>query len=108
MFRRPKGYNGTGRTSRRLSEILPQVVQKMGRVYKERGDLILASWPQIIGPSLSTMAEAHSFEEGILYVNVKNSSLLALFQQNDKAKILENLRRKFPNTSIKNIIFRMR
>lgn len=107
VYRRPRGYDGSELTSRRLNELLPLVIKNIGKIYKERGDLILAAWPEIIGSKLAVMTKAVSFDSGILFVKVRNSSLYSLLQQHDKSRILKSLRDKFPETNIKSIIFRM-
>lgn len=107
-FRRtPRAYDGVGRTSHRLHEVLPVILHNIGEIYKERGDLVLAAWPEVIGQKLAKMTEATAFDSGILYVKVRNSTLYSLLSQNDKPRILKSLRGKFPSTKIRNIVFRM-
>jgi len=106
-FRRRRRYIGTGLTSQSLAEVLPRVLRNIGEVYKERGDLILAAWPEIIGSRLEGMTQALSFESGVLYVRVGNSTLYSLLRTRDKPALLKSLRAKFPNTIIKTIVFRM-
>lgn len=65
------------------------------------------SWPQIVGEKLAKQTRAVSFQEGIMVVNVMNSTLLSLLAQHEKQRILKHLREKFPNTEIKNVIFKM-
>ena len=103
----PKQYDGTQVTSRRMVDLLPTVLAKIGEVYHQRSDLILAMWPEVIGPKLAAMTQAVSFADGILVVKVKNSTLHSLLSQNEKLRILNLLRRKFPHTEIKNISFRI-
>ncbi len=64
----PKGYDGTEITTRPIAQLLPVVLSKIGEVYSQRGELILALWPDVIGPSLAAMTQAVSFSEGILVV----------------------------------------
>lgn len=105
--RTPKKYDGTQITSHRMADLLPHVLAKIGEVYDQRPDLILAVWPDIIGPKLAGMAQAVSFAEGVLIVKVKNSTLHSLLSQNDKLRILNMLRQKFPRVEITNICFRI-
>ena len=105
--RTPKDYDGSGITTHKMSELLPLVLQHVGRVYEERPDLVLAAWSEIIGPKLAPMTQAVSFSDGVLVVKVKNSTLHSLLSQNDKSRILTSLKQKFPNLSIRNIIFRI-
>jgi hypothetical protein len=105
--RTPKKYDGTQVTSHRMADLLPHVLAKIGEVYQKRPDLILAMWPEIIGPKLAVMTQAVSFAEGVLVVKVKNSTLHSLLSQNDKLRILTILRQKFPRVEITNISFRI-
>jgi Dna[CI] antecedent, DciA len=108
VFRRtPKNYDGTGVTTHKVSDVLPIVLSQIGEAYHDRPDLILASWPDIIGPKLSVMTHAVSFCEGILTVKVKNSTLHRLLSRHDKPRILASLRQRFPKVYIQNIVFRI-
>lgn len=107
VHRTPRGYDGTEVTTHHLSDVLPAVLSKVDSAYAERPELILASWPDVIGPQLRTMTQAVSFSEGVLYVKVKNSTLYSLLNQHEKPKLLRKLQEKFPKHSIKNILFRM-
>ena len=78
--RTPKGYDGTGLTTHKVSDLLPQVLARIGDVYQDRPDLILSAWPEIIGQKLAPMTQAVSFVEGVLSVKVKNSTLHSLFE----------------------------
>lgn len=105
--RHSRKYDGTQVTSRHLGDLLPQVLQRIGRIHQERPDLIMAAWPEVIGERLASMTEAVEFTEGVLTVRVKNSTLYSLLTQHDKPRILKQLRSRFPKSTIKNIIFRI-
>jgi hypothetical protein len=105
--RTPKNYDGTETTTHKVSDLLPAVLSQIGEIYQQRPDLILASWPEIIGPKLASMTQAVSFSDGVLVVKVKNSTLYSLLSQNDKPRILNILRQKFPSVQIKTILFRI-
>lgn len=105
--RTPKNYDGTSLTSHSVSEILPFVLNKVNGAFKERPDLILSAWPEVIGSKLSGMTQAASFVEGVLTIKVHNSTLHSLLSQNEKQRLLQILRDKFPKVQIKNILFRI-
>lgn len=90
-----------------MCELLPRVLSKVNSNYQMRPDLVLAAWPEIIGDKLAMMTAAVTFMDGILTVKVKNSTLYSLLSQNDKPRVLNLLRKKFPGTEIKNIVFRI-
>lgn len=100
-----RGYR-TARTSKHIRDVLPRVMSNIGKVYKDRPDLILEAWPEVIGSRLAPMTRAASFSDGILFVYVKNSTLLSLLAH-DKPKIVTSLRNKFPKTTINSVVFRL-
>ena len=73
----------------------------------ERPELVLASWPSVVGPRMASMTQAVSFAGGVLCVRVKNSTLNSLLSQREKPRLLSALRRQLPNTTISDIVFRM-
>lgn len=103
----PRKYDGTDVTTRRIRDLLPKVVSKIGSIQKDRPDLILLSWPDIIGTRLAPMTEAMSFRDGTLFVKVKNSTLHSLLSQKEKSRLLQALRKRFPSVTISNIVFRL-
>lgn len=107
MFRTPKNYDGNKLTTHRFTDVLPSVLEQITANFKERPDLILATWPEIIGPKLAPMTQAVSFKDGVLTVKVKNSTLYSILSQNDKPKLLMALQKKFPSVFIKTILFRI-
>lgn len=105
--RTPKNYDGTKRTAKSLHEVLPGVLHQVQRTYQDRPDLVLASWPDIIGVELSAMAQAVGFVDGVLTVKVKNSTLYSLLNQHEKPRILKKLKQRFPSIEIKTVMFRI-
>lgn len=94
-------------SNKKLDTLLPSFLRKLGESQRERPDLILAAWPEIIGERLAPMARAQSFEEGILTVKVSNSSLLSLLVQHERARLLGELKKRFPAAKIRDIRFRI-
>lgn len=105
--RTPKHYDGTGVTTHKFSDLLPVVLSQIRDTYQDRPDLILSSWPEVIGPKLASMTQAVSFSDGVLTVKVKNSTLHSLLSRHDKSRILAVLRQKFLKIHIQNIVFRI-
>ncbi len=107
LRRTPRNYDGTELTSHKVSELLPAILAEVGEIYSDRPDLILAAWKDLIGPQLAPMTEATAFKDGQLFVRVSNSTLYSLLSQQEKYKLLQQLKQKFPKTDIRNIIFRI-
>jgi len=103
----PRNYDGTGVTSHKVGDLLPALLSRLSAVQQDRPDLVLAAWPEVIGPKLASMTQAVSFVEGVLVVRVKNSTLHSLLSRHDKYRILAAIRQKFPKAGIQNIVFRI-
>lgn len=103
----PKDYDGSNTTSKSIHELLPQVLKDIGKNYHERGDLVIALWPEVIGPKFSSMAKAISFVDGQLTVVVTNSTLFSLLVKHEKHRLLKTIQEKLPSTNINNIFFRI-
>lgn len=106
-FRTPKNYNGTQTTSRHVADLLSAALSKLSDSCQDRPDLLLAAWPEIIGPKHAPMTQAVSFCEGILTVKVKNSTLHSLLSRHDRYRILAAIQQRFPKANIQNIVFRI-
>jgi hypothetical protein len=104
--RRSKGYDGSAVTSHRIGDLLSRALEKIGQYHQLRPEIVLAAWPDIIGPKLAPMTRAVSFHDGLLVVKVNNSTLYSLLCQ-DKGPLLGRLRQKFPSLAIKDVVFRI-
>jgi len=105
-IRTPKNYSGTQPTTRNITDLLSAAMAKLNDCCKERPDLLLAAWPEIIGPKHAPMTQAVSFYEGVLTVKVKNSMLNSVLNR-DKYRFLTIIQQKFPKANIQNIVFRI-
>ena len=105
--RTPKGYDGTKPTTKKMEDVLPNVLAYVEKAFADRPDLILSSWPDLIGSKLASMTRAESFVEGVLTVRVANSTLLSLLSQYEKPKLLSRLKERFPSTYIGQLIFKI-
>lgn len=94
-------------TNKQIKDLLPKMLGNIGALHRDRPDLILAAWPQIIGEKLAKMTHAVSFDKGVLYVKVGNSTLYSLLSQHERGRLIKCLREKFPSVDIKNIHFRL-
>lgn len=104
----PLGYDGTKLTSHKISDILPNVLSRIDSKLQDRPNLILAAWPEVIGCELAPMTQATAFNDGLLFVKVKNSTLHRILRYDEKPNVLNLLRKKFPHIEIKDIIFSIR
>ncbi|MCI0382071.1 MAG: DUF721 domain-containing protein [Chlamydiae bacterium] len=92
-------------TGKHISDLIPNYLKQIERKSLDRPDLIMAAWPAIIGKEFAPMTRVISFDQGILAIKVKNSSLYSLLSGQERGKLLDALRKKFPSVEIKNIRF---
>lgn len=97
----------TETTSKPIQGVLTNYLKGIKKSFDDRPDLILNAWPELVGASLAPMTQAISFLNGILTVQVSNSSLLSLLSQQEKPRLLNLLRGRFPGSHIQNIVFRI-
>jgi hypothetical protein len=105
--RTPKGYDGTKPTGHSLCDVLSISAANIEVQENDRPNQVVSAWPEIIGERFASMTQAVKFENRILFVNVSNSTLHSLLSQNDKQRVLNLLKEKFPNQEIRDIIFRI-
>ena len=107
LKRTPRNYDQVDSTNKEVSHLLEAWMAKASRTFQDRPDLILLSWPEVIGEKLAPMTTAVSFVEGVLTVRVRNSSLYSLLVQHERNRLLGVLQQKFPGVKIRNIVFRL-
>jgi hypothetical protein len=90
-----------------ISELLPTLLKQIRGRHQQRPDLIIAAWPEIIGEKLAPMTEAVSFEKGVLFIKVKNSTLYSLLSQHEKKRLVKSLQERFLSVEIRDILFRI-
>ncbi len=105
--RNPRNYDGTDNTQHHIKDLTLEMKGRLFTSYQQRPDLLLISWPEVIGPKLAPMTEALSFADGVLTVRVKNASLYSLLHSYERPKLLSALQKRFPKTNIKTIQFRI-
>lgn len=94
-------------TTKRICDLLPHLLKEIKGKRLERPDLVLMAWPELVGKRLADKTEAVSFFNGILTVTVKNSTLLNLLSTHEKPRLIKKIKDKFPECTLKNIVFRI-
>jgi hypothetical protein len=102
--RTPRHFDGTAKTGKILSEILPESLREIRKKAGQGGEEIFRFWQELIGDKMSPLTEAVSFVDGVLTVKVKSASLYSLLCQHERARLLKRLQEKFP---IRSLVFRV-
>lgn len=94
-------------TNKVVKDFLPNLLHDLENKHLKNPKLIIEYWPKIIGKKLAPMTKVISFENNILYVSVKSSTLYSILTLHEKEKLLKLIQEKFSKELIKNIIFKI-
>lgn len=103
----PRNYDGATPTGRQIKELLPGILSDLSAKLSDKPDQILDAWPEIVGKRISKMSHAVSFEDGVLKVRVKNSTLNSLLVEHEKPRLVAAFRKRFPKVTFRDIFFRI-
>ncbi len=100
-----------GETPELTSVYLKELLQRYLCVVSEKSalkpDLVLKTWSQVVGPQIAAMTKATRFDQGSLYVAVKNSTLLSILSSGpDKKRLLREISLRLPGVQVQDIVFR--
>ncbi len=107
MQRTPRNFDGTEQTCRSLETLLPSILLQIDERYKKTVDEIFEGWKTIIGEKMAPLTELVSLEKGVVTIKVKNSTLYSLLCQHEKARLLNELQKKYSKEKIRDLKFRI-
>ena len=107
MKRIPKNYDGSLPTGRQVRDLVPKILSNISAKMSDEPLQILEAWPEIVGKRISKMSRSVGFEDGILKVHVKNSTLYSLLTEHEKPRLVAAFRKRFPNVNFRDIFFRI-
>jgi len=90
-----------------IGDMLPDIISKIDLNYQNQPKNILIYWPEVIGKKLASFTEAYLFENGVLFVKVKSSTLYSILVQNEKIRLLKLMQEKFSRKTIRDIKFKI-
>lgn len=102
--RTPKGYEGTGLTTRLIGDLLPQIVSRISKKKHEPVKDLLNAWTELAGEKVACYSEAVSFVDGVLTVKVRSSVLYSVLCQSEGPRLLALMQERFP--TVQKITFR--
>jgi predicted nucleic acid-binding Zn ribbon protein len=101
----PKDYDGNLPTGRQADDLLPQVMKEIAKQFEESSVLIEKVWKEIVGPKISDLTRVTGFQKGVVFIQVKNATLMSILSSQEKPRLLQNLRHKLPNIHFVNLVF---
>lgn len=104
MRRTPRNYDGTGKTSKSLADLLPKALGQIRVLAVQPTDEIFLYWRELIGDKMGPLTEPVSYVDGVLVVKVKSQALYALLCQHERPRLLRQLEQKF---SVRGLTFKI-
>lgn len=105
--RTPRHYDGIEPPTHHLRDLLPRTLKTLRHTHALRPDLLVQSWPEVVGPQVAGQTRAVSYTDGTLHVIVHNATLYSLLRQHEQQRLIATYRKQFPKVPITAIRFRM-
>ena len=84
-------------------QFLASIDQKEGSALSQ----IKLAWPQLVGAVIASKSSVIDLQEGVLWVQVSQSTVLSVLSSTEKPRLLRILQKRFPKISIRDISFRI-
>lgn len=101
-------FSSTAPTSKHLGDLAQAYLNEIGKKVGTNPRLVLGLWSEIVGAHIAPMTKATRFENSVLYVLVRNSTLLSLLhRKDDKERLVRAFQSRAPGINISDIVFRL-
>ena len=107
MTRFSKRNTGTRVTSRHLGDLASTALSSLDDQVQKAPWRVADGWDVVVGESVAKMTRVIGFNRGVLTVRVANSTLLSLLARQEKRRLIEELQKRAPGVTIKDILFRL-
>lgn len=102
--RTPRNYRGIENPTKKMADLLPEMLIDLSKRAADPREEVFRFWKELIGEKMAPMTEPISFENGVLTVKVKSSTLYSLLVTHERPRLMARLQEKF---SIRNLVFRV-
>jgi hypothetical protein len=102
--RTPRNFDGTRSPGVKIEELLPDILAGIGRKTEIPREAIFREWALLLGEKMAGMTQPISFENGVLTVALKSSSLYSVLRVHEKPRLLRKLQEKF---QVKDLVFKI-
>ncbi len=100
--RTPRNYSGVENPSKKMADLLPGILNDLGRKVGDQKEEVFRFWKELIGEKMAPLTDPISLVDGVLTVKVKSSTLYSLLVTHERPRLLGRLQEKF---SIRNLKF---
>ena len=102
--RTPRNFDGTHSPGVKIEELLPQLLNEIGRKTEIPREAVFREWAVLLGEKMAGMTQPVSFVDGVLTIIVKSSTLYSLLRAHEKPRLLRKLQEKF---QVKDLVFKI-
>jgi hypothetical protein len=101
-------YDKPTKTSLHLKHLARQYLTSLEKRVQEKPREVLECWAKIVQAPYASLTRAIKFEDGVLHVAVRHSTLLSILHSPpEKERLLKALLRQVPDAKIRDIVFRI-
>jgi hypothetical protein len=101
----PKDYDGLKPTGRGIDTLLPEILEGISKTQQQSILLIEATWKEVVGIKIFELTKVADYQKGVLFIKVKNATLLSILSSQEKGRLMQNLKEKLPNIHFVNLVF---
>lgn len=103
--RTPKDYDGLNPTGQKMETLLPEILDEISKKQQQSIFVIEKVWNELVGSKIAELTRLADFQNGVLFIKVKNATLLSILSSQEKGRLMQNLMNKLPNIHFKNLVF---
>ena len=101
----PKDYDGLKPTGRKIEDMLPSMLAFIQDSQQRSIEILETCWNEIVGKKISESTKVYNYQKVVLYIKVKNATLLSILSSQEKRRLMHNLKEKLPNIELTNLVF---
>ena len=101
----PKDYDGKEPPGRMLDSMLPEMLNQITKQFEESTVVIQKVWSEIVGLKVAELTRVTAYKRGVVFIQVKNATLMSILSSQEKARLMQNLKGKLPNIQFTNLVF---
>ena len=90
------------KSSARVGEILPRVLELLGLDNKFEEVKLMRGWAEVVGPVIAQRSRPRMLKDGILFIEVENSVWMQELWFHQK-QIVDRIKKEYPKIEVKGI-----
>jgi hypothetical protein len=101
-IRREVRFTVDTKSSARVGEILPRVLELLGLDSRFEEVKLMRGWAEVVGPVIAQKSRPRMLKDGILFIEVENSVWMQELWFHQK-QIIERIKKEYPKVEVKGV-----